>query len=432
MRPFPGSTAPLPVAGTRRTARPASLMVFVPLVLGLLLSACSSGGSRPPPAPASYGAPQQQRFSTDGLPPYRPPGSPAIAPLSPPPAPIAQKTTVALLLPLTGQHAPIGEAMLNAANMAVFDIGDASFTLLPRDTRGTPDGAAAAAREAVGQGAKLILGPLLATEISAAASAVRGSGVSIIGFSNDRQVAGNGVFTMGFLPEAEVRRVVAYASRQGLRRYGALAQDTPYGRLSARAAEEIIARNGGALLRTETVSTAADTAEFTRAAQALASSGPYDAVMIPMFGEPLPRAAAALSANGVDPARTRFLGTAQWEQTPLFAEPSLTGGWIAGVPPQARQQFEQRYSSTYGSPAPRLATLAYDATALAAALAAQPGGARYDVSALTSPRGFTGADGFFRFVSDGTTERGLAVMEVTPNGLRVIDPAPTRGEDLIF
>jgi branched-chain amino acid transport system substrate-binding protein len=235
---------------------------------------------------------------------------------------------------------------------------------------------------------------------------------------------------MGFLPEAEVRRVVGYASRKGVRQYGILAQRSPYGDLAARAMDEAVRRNGGTL-RVETVPPD-DPAAFARGAQSLAGSGQLEAVMIPMFGDSLKTAAAALSSNGVDRARTRYLGTAQWEQTPLFTEPALTGAWIAAVAPQNRQEFETRYASTYGRPAPRLATLAYDATALAAALSMQPGGARYDAASLTSPRGFTGADGYFRFAADGTAERGLAVLEVTPNGLRVIDPAPTRAEELLF
>ena len=401
------------------------------VALALAVTACGSARTT---APAERGAYGDRRYTPE-VPPYRAPGT------MPPPAPMAPplaaggpggKTTVALLLPLSGQLAPLGEAMLNAANMAVFDIGGSGFTLLPRDTRGTPDGAAAATREVVGQGAKLILGPLLATEITAAAAAARSSGVPIVGFSNDRSVTGSNVFTMGFLPAAEVRRVVGYAGRKGLRRYGLLGQDTPYGRLAAQATEEAVNRSGGALLRTETASANADAAEFGRAAQALSGSGPFDAVMIPIFGDALPSAAAALGQNGIDPARTRYLGTAQWEQTPFFSEPALAGAWIAAVPPAARQDFERRYATTYGGPPPRLATLAYDATAMAAALAAQPGGGRYDTATLTSSRGFTGADGFFRFASDGTAERGLAVLEVTPNGLRVIDPAPTRSEELLF
>ena len=43
---------------------------------------------------------------------------------------------------------------------------------------------------------------------------------------------------------------------------------------------------------------------------------------------------------------------------------------------------------------------------------------------LTNPSGFAGIDGVFRFRPEGTNQRGLAVMRVTPQGGQVIAPAP--------
>ena len=66
----------------------------------------------------------------------------------------------------------------------------------------------------------------------------------------------------------------------------------------------------------------------------------------------------------------------------------------------------------------RTATLAYDAVALVAALARTQGAQRFAPETLTNPSGFAGIDGLFRFRSDGTNERGLAVMKVTGGGVR--------------
>ncbi len=43
---------------------------------------------------------------------------------------------------------------------------------------------------------------------------------------------------------------------------------------------------------------------------------------------------------------------------------------------------------------------------------------------LTAEVGFRGVDGLFRFLPDGTNERGLAVLEVTSDGVVTVDPAP--------
>ena len=71
-----------------------------------------------------------------------------------------------------------------------------------------------------------------------------------------------------------------------------------------------------------------------------------------------------------------------------------------------------------------MATLAYDAVSLAAALARAQGSQRYSQSSLTSPTGFNGSDGVFRFRRDGQSERGLAVMEMSNGATNVVSPAP--------
>jgi hypothetical protein len=62
--------------------------------------------------------------------------------------------------------------------------------------------------------------------------------------------------------------------------------------------------------------------------------------------------------------------------------------------------------------------------ALAAVLARAEGGPDFSVPALTAAGGFAGRDGIFRFHVGGVVERGLAVLEVTLEGFRVVSPAP--------
>ena len=72
----------------------------------------------------------------------------------------------------------------------------------------------------------------------------------------------------------------------------------------------------------------------------------------------------------------------------------------------------------------RTASLAYDAVALIAALTKTQGKQRFSEEILTNSSGFTGIDGLFRFRPDGTNQRGLSVMRVTPTGGQVISPPP--------
>jgi hypothetical protein len=101
----------------------------------------------------------------------------------------------------------------------------------------------------------------------------------------------------------------------------------------------------------------------------------------------------------------------------------LVGGWYPAPIKLGFEDFARKYRTAFGSPPPRNATLAYDATVLAAGLVRQYGAERFQASALTSANGFAGADGLFRFLPGGLTERRYAVYEVTGSGARIVSPA---------
>ena len=59
-----------------------------------------------------------------------------------------------------------------------------------------------------------------------------------------------------------------------------------------------------------------------------------------------------------------------------------------------------------------------------------PCGPPFSTEAILDPNGFTGVDGLFRFTPQGLVQRGLAVLEVGPQGDIVISPAPQSFHDL--
>ncbi len=395
------------------------------------------------------------------------PGGASVAPpaehLPVPPLAPSSTVRVALLAPLSGPYGKLGEAMLNAAQLALFEFSNDRFELLVHDTGGNPEGALEAARMAIGDGAALILGPLLAPSVRAVAALTRAADVPVIGFSSDRTIAGGGVYTMGFFPESEVNRLVRYATSRGLARFAALAPDNAYGqtvigalRRQAEALGVAVTRvqfydpaledfsgvvrdladydsRRGALLAQRRALADRDDEISTRALRRLAKLQtigdlPFDALLLADGGKRLLAIAALLPFYDIDPKKVRMLGTGQWDMPGLGAEPALLGGWYAGPPPAARAGFVARYEKVYGAVPPRLSTLAYDATALAAVLSragdGKAGRPDFSTAALTAASGFWGRDGIFRFRPDGTVERGLAVLQVEPRGQKIIDPAP--------
>ncbi len=377
----------------------------------------------------------------------------------PPPPPAEGAVRVALLLPLSGPNAPVGQAMLNAAQLALFSFADDAFELLPQDTKGTPEGALEAVALAIGDGAELILGPLLSECVKAISLHARAAGVPVLGFSSDRTVAGAGTYTMGFLPSAEVHRIIAYAHSKGHQRFAALVPDNSYGSAIVSALESAANKLGAVVTKVKYYDPRAEDytpvvrqlANYQARREALVSQRKkletrgdeiakrslkrldglqtigdlsFDALLIPVGGKKLQEIAALLPFFDIDPAKIKMLGTGQWGGKGLGAEPALIGGWYAAPPPTARINFIRQYKDLYGKNPHRLATLAYDASALAAVLSLVKEGPNFSKAAITIPSGFAGRDGIFRFLPEGIAERGLAVLQLTPRGSKVIDTAP--------
>ena len=378
------------------------------------------------PPPYTYGAATQPvpRIDPDPGPVATaplPPLDPALAPAPSPSAVPAGKIPIAVLLPLTGANAALGQAFLDAAQLALFDLGDRKLALLPRDTGSTVEGASKAADSAVADGARLIIGPIVAGEVAAVKPIAQAAHVNVIAFSTDTQYAGDGTWLMGILPQQGVERVVGYAVAQGVGHFAALIPGTPYGQLVADTMTSAATRAGATVDGVESYDATAN--DVSASVKALAARGAFGAVMLPDIPRRLKVVAAQLAPNGVDPTKVHLLGSGLWDEPGLGQEPSLVGGWYAAPAPEARATFEKHYQDTYHRAPPRLATLSYDATGLAAVLARSPT-PDFSADSLASPSGFTGADGLFRLMPDGTNQRGLAVMEVTAGGTRVVSPAP--------
>jgi ABC-type branched-subunit amino acid transport system substrate-binding protein len=372
-----------------------------------------------------------------------------------PPGPVGGPVKVALLVPLSGANADLGKAMLEAAQLALFTTASEWLTLVPRDTAGSAQGAAGAARSAIADGAKLLLGPLLAAEVEAVKPIARDANINVIAFSTATQLAGGNVFLMGFLPRQEVVREVSFARGKGLNRFAALAPNSQYGHLMTDALREAAAASGGSVVKVEYLdSPTADTALAVRrllspgaasspAALPSPSTPPpspspspggagFDALLLPEGGAQLKQIARQLKESGVDTAQTRLLGSGLWDDSAIAGEPALYGGWFAASPPEPRHEFESRFQATYGHPAPRLASLAFDAAALAAVLGKGAGGEAISHEAILNPTGFTGVDGLFRFTPEGLVQRGLAVLEVEPQGNVPVSPAPQNFQDFSY
>lgn len=397
---FPLSSDPTVACAGRRTLRWLGLML---MIVGL--SACAGGMG------AGRGSGQKET------------AAPARSETAKPaPTAAGNRIKVALLAPLSGDNAALGAALLNAAQVALFDHADERLALLPRDTQGTAAGAAVALRTAMADGAQMAIGPLFAAEVAAIRGEAQAGGLPLLAFTNDQTQAGGSAYLLGFLPGDQVVRVLGFASSRGVKRVASLAPRGAYGDVVAKALHQQAERLGLTVVWEERYDPAAD---LSLAVANVAAHKEFDALLVAEGGERLKTLAPLLAAQGLDARSVRLLGTGLWDDPALGQEMALVGGWFAAPTAAARADFEARYKELYKEQPPRLASLAYDAMALAAVLARTSPGTPFASAALTNPSGFSGIDGLFRLTPAGVAERSLAVLEVAPGRARVADPAPT-------
>jgi branched-chain amino acid transport system substrate-binding protein len=404
---------------------------FVLLAGTVALNACAGGY-----APGGYGGPVPLAAGQ--------PGGPPIA------GPTGQR--VAILLPLSGARADIGQSMLHAAQLAL----DAP-ALDAKDTGGTPDGAAAAARAAIADGAGLILGPLTAQETAAVAPIARQAGVAVLAFTNDPSQAQPGVWTLGITPGQQVRRLVAAAQGQGKTQIAALLPDNDFGHAMGQALMQATTSAGlpspnvrfysrgmaainaatrdlsgyasrrGPIDAQMRAARAEGTPEGRRRAQELAKSAiappSFNALLLADTGEALAEIAAVLPYYDVDRSAVKIMGPALWASS-SSGSGQFTGAWYAAPDPAARGGFEQAYTAKFGSAPSPLADLAYDAASIARVLGGRGG---FSVGALTQPSGFVGVDGWLALLPDGQVRRALAVFDIERGGPQMVEPAPQSG-----
>ena len=334
---------------------------------------------------------------------------------------------VAVILPLSaaGNAGLAGQAMRNAAEMAFAEFNaNGNIQLLMKDDAGTPDGARAAAEQALNEGAEIIVGPLFAQSVTIVGQIARTRNIPVIAFSTDTNVATSGVYLLSFLPESDVQRIVQYATSVGKRSFAALIPDNPYGTVVEAAFKQDVTRRGAKIIALQryTHDKTAMAAPVKTVAQAAARA---DALFIPDGGDAAPDVVQALAANNINTKKIQLLGSGLWEDDQrIYATAALHGAWYVAPDPTGYRNFAARYRARFKLEPQRTATLAYDAVALIAALVKTQGAQRFSPQVLTNPSGFSGINGLFRFRANGTNERGLAVLRVTPSGGQIISPAP--------
>jgi ABC-type branched-subunit amino acid transport system substrate-binding protein len=328
---------------------------------------------------------------------------------------------VGMILPLSapGGIGAAATAIRNAGDLALSEFDRPDISLLVKDDRGDPAAAREAVQQALAEGAELILGPFSGTAVQAASPLVKTAGRPMIAFSSDVSVAQPGIYLLSFTPQSDVARIMSFAASRNKRTIGALLPEGPFGNVIAAEYEQQVARlglNPGPVQRYAA-------GRQSDAVRALAPQlNGVDALFVTDVSNEMARTADAIGAASLK--NVQLLGTGTWNDLPVLQKPALQGAWFSAPDAAGYNSFAQRYQQKFKANPTRMATIGYDAVALAAALVRTQGANRFSPQTLTNPSGFAGQDGVFRFRPDGTNERALAVMQVQNRAAQVLNPAP--------
>ena len=332
----------------------------------------------------------------------------------------AKPVKVALLVPLTGNGSNIGQAILNASQLALFDMGPQEFQLIPRDTKGTPAGTQIATQEAINNGASLILGPLFSNSVKSAAAAAAPHGINVIGFTTDQNAVSYNSFAMGFLANTQVESVLTYAINQHRGRFTVVTKDNQYGTLVTNTAQQFLSKARYPAPHIHKIN--GNNLDLNKLYSDLIAHQ-SQAILLAVDMATATSISNHLISKGLSNQALQRLGLGLWDNNQRAYSSALDGAWYAAPSPMQRDRFNLLYKDTYGMSPPRLASIGYDATALAISLHKR--GSDYSKATMIRANGFYGLDGIFRFRPNGLVERGLAIMEFSRGRSVVRRNAPT-------
>ena len=339
---------------------------------------------------------------------------------------------VALLVPTGSNDAErnaLGAALENSARLALADRPGSAIELTVLSTGGEPNMAATAAAQAVALDADIIVGPLFSSSVAAVGPIAQQAGIPVLSFSNNPAVAGGNVYILGRTFENSARRLMSFAAARGLRNTGLIHTQDAEGQAALAAVQEAARETGAQLVAT---------ASYPRSREGIPAAAEFfttemirngvDNLLLSDRGTGLIYAASFLPFHGLNVDRTQVMGLQELTESAMASERALAGAWYTVIDPAQVAAFDSRFSARYGARPHPLASLAYDGIAAVDTLVGEARASRnmraFDARNLTRSAGFTGAEGAFRFRSDGGTDRALAIMEVTRDGPQLVDPAP--------
>ena len=350
-----------------------------------------------------------------------------------------QKLIVGILLPLTGKYSYFGQSLLDTMQMVVFENKNIESELIIKDTKANPSLAKKATKELVDQNVDVILGPFFSESLNKSLKIAKYKNVPLISFSSDRSEKEKGIYLMGFEPEIQINEVTEYTIKKKYKRFAALLPNTKYGKRVLNTYRNVIYENKLSLNKVELYDSNSNDLEKNIQNLVGLEENPqieideetgdnpienfdpgFDVLLLIETGNKLREAVALLTYYGVDFKKVKLIGTGEWYEENIGSEPGLLGAWFVAPSPKLWINFEKKFYKLYGYKPSRLSSLAYDSlTSIYSIINKNDGIYEISYQDFQSSYGFTGIDGDFKFLPNGTVERKLSILEISQRSFKV-------------
>lgn len=347
--------------------------------------------------------------------------------------------TISMLLPLTGEHAAIGQSMQNGALMATQENKDKSMRVLFFDTKGNADGAQEAYRWAKAQNSDLILGPLLSTELQAINSGFN-LGPDMLSYTSDSTILDEHHASFAMLINNQIDTIVRHACSEGKTRIAALGSDSKTGEIVMNSLHKALEKCPGMQLtkyafygeQEENLTPAIlkilpkvvdpkkknlTDEEKEILATPMEERVDFDALIVFEEGIRLSQAMAILAFYDVNPHVMPIYTLASVKS---LKDRALNGVLYADLSNEKNALFTRKYMNIFNQKPNNLASLAYDSVNWVAQMTDQ---GSVNLETLKQSE-YPGTDGLIRINQDGTNTRALRLVKKVGKNAVEVAPAP--------
>lgn len=349
------------------------------------------------------------------------------------------RTKTAILLPLTGEAASLGNSFRNAILMAQLDRDtDEATEVVFYDSKGTANGARNSYLEAEKAGADVVLGPIFSPEVAEIAS--MDPSIPVISFTSDTSVLTEGVYSMALLLDQQVQRITDFACQNGQAKIALIGPNNKTGSIVVQSFEKAVQSCPNMQIshismyddkNPDLTSAVAKIApplidlkkkDLTEEEKELALNPTaerieFDALFVFEQGVRLQELVSLLGYYDVTPNLVPFYGLAT-----LRAQHNrdLIGSYFADLPQERLRLYKQNYQDAFSEKPIMVSALGYDAISLVSYLSKKDA---LNEKRMLSRDGFLGINGRFRFNEEGTNERLLEMYQIRGKN-RIVKVAP--------